>query len=134
MNIIGKWKLKGMNVPTENGLELYTIDNFPEEHMDTLNEVKDMILEFCEDGTYNVLMKADGELAEQAEAEGMEIRPDGYVVDLSATWEDRDGTIYYDCGAEGTILDEEIDPFMPLEVTEDGCIWYNYGMCLYERV
>lgn len=134
MNIIGKWKLKGMNVPTENGRELYSIDNVPEEYADILDEVKDMILEFCEDGTYNVLLKAESELAEQAEGEGMEIRPDGYVVNLSATWEDRNGTIYYDCGAEGTILDEKVDPFLPLEVTEDGCIWYNYGMCLYEHM
>lgn len=134
MNIIGKWKLKGMNVPTENGRELYSIDNVPEEYADILDEVKDMILEFCEDGTYNVLLKAESELAEQAEGEGMEIRPDGYVVNLSATWEDRNGTIYYDCGAEGTILDEKVDPFLPLEVTEGGCIWYNYGMCLYEHM
>lgn len=134
MNIIGKWKLKGMKVPTENGLEFYTVDNFPEEHMDVLNEGINMILEFCEDGTYNVIQKVEGELAEQAEAEGMEIRPDGYAVLFSAKWEDRNGTIYYDTGAEGTILDEEVDPFLPLEVDGDGCIWYNYGMGLYERM
>lgn len=134
MNIIGKWKFKGINIPTENGMILYTKDNIPEEYKDACAEAESMDLEFLEDGTYNVIQKAEGELAEQAEAEGMEIRPDGYVVAFSAKWEDRDGTIYYDCGAEGTILDEEVDPFLPLEVTEDGCIWYNYGMCLYERM
>lgn len=134
MNIIGKWKLKGMNIPTENGMVFCTKENIPEEYSDTYTEAESMELAFLEDGTYNVIQKVEGELAEQAKAEGMEIRPDGYAVALSATWEDRNGTIYYDCGAEGTILDEEIDPFLPLEFTEDGCIWYNYGMCLYERV
>lgn len=81
-----------------------------------------------------MIQKVDGELAEQAKAEGMEIRDDGYVVAFSAKWEDRNGAIYYDTGAEGTILDEEIDPFDPLKVNEEGCIWYNYGMCLYERM
>lgn len=134
MNIIGKWKLKGMNIPTENGMMFCTKENIPEEYSDTYTEAESMELAFLEDGTYNVIQKVEGELAEQAKAEGMEISPDGYAVALSATWEDRNGTIYYDCGAEGTVLDEEIDPFLPLEFTEDGCIWYNYGMCLYERI
>lgn len=133
MNIIGKWKLKGMNIPTENGMTLYTKENIPEDFKDTYEEAEIMELEFLEDGTYNVMQKVEGELAAQAIEEGMEIREDGYVVAFTAKWEDRDGTIYYDSGAEGTILDEEVDPFLPLEVTEDGCIWYNYGMCLYER-
>lgn len=133
MNIIGKWKLKGMNIPTESGMTLYTKENIPEDFKDTYEEAEIMELEFLADGTYNVMQKAEGELAAEAIEEGMEIREDGYVVAFSAKWEDRDGTIYYDSGAEGTILDEEVDPFLPLEVTEDGCIWYNYGMCLYER-
>lgn len=134
MNIIGRWKLKGINIPTENGMMFCTKENIPEEYSDTYTEAESMVLEFLEDGTYNVIQKVEGELAKQAKAEGMEISPDGYAVALSATWEDRNGTIYYDCGAEGTVLDEEVDPFLPLEFTEDGCIWYNYGICLYERV
>lgn len=133
MNFIGKWKLKGMNVPTENGMVLYTRDTIPEEFKETYEEAAACELEFLEDGTYNMIQKVEGELAEQAKAEGMEIRDDGYVVALTAKWEDRDGTIYYDTGAEGTILDEEIDPFEPLEINEDGCLLYNYGMCLYEK-
>lgn len=134
MNIVGKWKLKGLNIPTADGAELYTVDNYPEEYEDIFNENKDMVLEFCADGTYNMIMEAVGEIAETAEAEGYPIREDGYVVVDSATWEDRDGTIFYDSQAEGTILDEEIDPFIELGITEDGCILFNYGMMLFERM
>lgn len=134
MNIIGKWQLKGVNIPTADGLKYYDKADVPEEFLDVLAESEQTILEFLEDGTYNIILKAEGEIAEAAIAEGMEIREDGYVVELSATWEDRDGVIYYDSGAEGTILDEEIDPFMPLEFNEDGCMWFNYGMLLYERM
>lgn len=134
MNIIGKWKLKGMNIPTENGFVLYTMDNFPEEYADIFNENKDMLLEFCEDGTYNMIVEAVGEIAEAAAAENYPIREDGYAVVGTAKWEDRDGKIFYDSQAEGTILDEPVDPFVELGVTEDGCIWFNYGMALYERM
>lgn len=132
MDVIGKWKLKGINVPTENGFVLYNLDNYPEEYADVFNENKGMLLEFCADGTYNMIMEAVGEIAESAKAEGYPIREDGYVVIGSAKWEDRDGKIFYDSQAEGTILDEAIDPFIELEVTEDGCILFNY-MMLFER-
>ena len=133
MNIIGKWKLKGMNVPTADGMVFYTKETVPEEFKEAFEETALTELEFLENGTYNMIQKVEGELAEQAKAEGMEIRDDGYVVALSATWEDRNGTVYYDTGAEGTILDEEIDPFEPLQFNEEGYLIYNYGMCLYER-
>lgn len=134
MNIIGKWKLKGLNIPTENGLVLYTIDNYPEEYEDIFNENKDMILEFCEDGALNTIVEATEPYLEMAAEEGMETREDGFIVCDTVTWEDRDGKIFYDSQAEGEILGEEVDPFVEIDVTEDGCIWFNFGMGLYERV
>lgn len=134
MNIIGKWKLKGMNIPTENGLVLYTKDEIPEEHADVFNENKDMILEFLEDGTLNTIVEADGLYLEMAAESGIEAREDGYIVAFSSQWEDRNGTIYYNTEFEGEVLDEAVDPFAPIEVTEDGCILYNFGMLLYEHV
>lgn len=134
MNILGKWALKGINVPTADGMKYYDKADIPEEYLEDMQDALSMEAEFLGDGTYNMIQKVEGELAEQAKAEGMEIRDDGYVVALTAKWEDRNGTIYYDTGAEGTVLDEEIDPFMPIEFNEDGCIWLNYGMMLFEHV
>lgn len=134
MKLIGKWKLKGINVPTENGPVSYTKDNIPEEYADVFNENKDMLLEFLEDGTLNTIVEAVGPYLEMAAESGIEAREDGYIVAFSTRWEDRNGTIYYNSEIEGTILDEEIDPFMPIEITDDGCILYNFGMLLYERV
>lgn len=31
-------------------------------------------------------------------------------------------------------MGEAIDPFEELTFTEDGCILYNYGMFIYERM
>lgn len=133
MNIVGKWKLKGLNIPTADGAELYTVDNYPEEYAEIFDENKDMILEFCEDGTLNTVVKADGQYLEMAAEEGLEPREDGFIVVDSVKWEDRDGTIFYDSQAEGEILGEAVDPFTEIDVTEDGCIWFNYGIALYER-
>lgn len=134
MNIVGKWKFKGINFPAADGPVFYMEDNCPEEYMDVINENKDMILEFCEDGTYHMIVKAVGEIAELCAAEGYPIREDGYAVVDGARWEDRDGRIFYDSQAEGTILDEPVDPFVEIGVSEDGGIWFNYGMALYERM
>lgn len=134
MNIIGKWKLKGMNIPTENGPVLYTKDNFPEEYADLFDENKDMLLEFLEDGTLNTIVEATQPYLDMAAEEGIEVREDGYIVSSSTRWENRNGKIFYDSEVEGTILDEAVDPFVEIDVTEDGCIWFNYGMALYERI
>lgn len=134
MNIIGKWKLKGMNIPAANGPVFYTEDNFPEEYVDVFNENKDMLLEFCEDGTLNTIVEATDSYLEMAAAEGIVPREDGFIVVDTVKWEDRDGKIFYDSQAEGTILDEPVDPFVSIDVTEDGDIWFNFGMALYERV
>ncbi len=134
MNIIGKWKLKGISIPTENGLVLYTEDAVPQEHMDVFNENKDMILEFLEDGTLNTIVEAVGQYLEMATAEGIEPREDGYIIAMSTQWEQRGEAIFYNSQLEGEILDEQVDPFIQIGFTEDGCILYNYGMFLYERI
>lgn len=91
MNIIGKWKLKGINIPTENGPVFYTGADFPEEYVDIFNENKDMILEFCEDGTLNTIVEATGAYLEMAAAEGIAPREDGFIVVDAVKWEDRGG-------------------------------------------
>ncbi len=133
MDFIGKWKLKGINVPTENGVQFFTRETAPEEMGEVFDEGEQMLLEFCEDGTYNMIVEAVGEIAEAAAAEGYPIREDGYAVVSSAKWEDRDGKIFYDSQAEGTIGDEEIDPFVELTFTPEGYILYNF-LYVYEKI
>lgn len=134
MNVIGKWKLNGIRIPTENGIMCYTDGNIPEAYIETYEENKDMLLEFLEDGTLNTIVAAVSPYLEMAEEEGLEVREDGFLVAYSTQWEDRDGRIYYNGQIEGTIMDEQVDPFVELLATDDGCILYNFGMLLYKRV
>ena len=135
MDHIGRWKLKAINIPTENGTVTYTRDTVPPEFADTFEEAAQSMLEFTEDGQVNTIMAVTDELREMAAAEGVEI-PEGaeYFPAMTTAWELRDGKVFYDTGAEGEIMGEAIDPFEELTFTEDGCILYNYGMFIYERM
>ena len=44
-----------------------------------------------------------------------------------------DGRFYYDTGITGEVMGEPTDPFMAIDVTEDGCLLYQMGMILLER-
>ena len=61
------------------------------------------------------------------------VREDGYAVVDSTTWKEEDGRLYYDTGITGEVMGEPTDPFMAIEVTEDGCLLYQMGMILLER-
>lgn len=60
-------------------------------------------------------------------------REDGYAIVDSTTWKEEDGRFYYDTGITGEIMGEPTDPFMAIDVTEDGCLLYQMGMTLPER-
>lgn len=60
-------------------------------------------------------------------------REDGYAVVDSTTWKEEDGRFYYDTGITGEVMGEPTDPFMAIDVTEDGCLLYQMGMILLER-
>lgn len=135
MDIIGRWALKALNVPSADGLVTYTRDNVPADFVDTFEESAKMLLEFTADGQLNTVMAVDDELREMAAAEGMEI-PEGaeYFPVMSTTWEERDGKLFYVADVEGEIMGEAIDPNVELTFTEDGCLLYNYGLATYEKV
>lgn len=135
MDIIGRWALKALNVPSADGLVTYTRDNVPADFVDTFEESAKMLLEFTADGQLNTVMAVDDELREMAAAEGMEI-PEGaeYFPVMSTTWEERDGKLFYVADVEGEIMGEAIDPNLELTFTENGDLLYNYGLATYEKV
>lgn len=135
MDIIGRWALKALNVPSADGLVPYTRDNVPADFVDTFEESAKMLLEFTADGQLNTVMAVDDELREMAAAEGMEI-PKGaeYFPVMSTTWEERDGKLFYVADVEGEIMGEAIDPNVELTFTENGDLLYNYGLATYEKV
>lgn len=135
MDLIGRWALKALNIPTPDGLVTYTRDNVPTDFADTFEESAKMLLEFTPDGQLNTIMAVDDELREMAAAEGMEI-PEGaeFFPVMSTTWEERDGKLFYVADVEGEIMGEAIDPNLELTFTDDGCLVYDCGIAIYERV
>lgn len=89
--------------------------------------------EFAADGTVSTLLAVPEEMRVEAARQGVTVREDGYAVVDSTTWKKEDGRFYYDTGITGEVMGEPTDPFMAIDVTEDGCLLYQMGMTLLER-
>ena len=90
--------------------------------------------EFAEDGTLNTLMFVPEDKRCEAAKHGAVVREDGYAAVESTVWKEENGKIYYDTEIEGEVLGEKVDSFAEIPVTEDGCLRYELGMIILERV
>ena len=108
MNIIGKWKVKELLFPTQNGMVSYTPENLPEgDHADEIIMMLMSRTEFTEDG---------------------------FAAVEQTTWKEKDGKFFYDTKVKGEVLGQEVDPFAEIPVTEDGCLVIAYGTMILERI
>ena len=135
MNIIGKWKVKELLIPTRNGMISYTSDNPPEgdiaeEAVMLLNN----IIEFTEDGMMNTLMRVPEDKLELAKSQGAVIDEDGYAAIEQTTWKEQDGKFFYDTKVKGEVMGVEVDSFSEIPITEEGCLVISYGTMILERV
>ena len=135
MNIIGKWKVKELLIPTGNDMVSYTSDNPPEgdiaeEAVMLLNN----IIEFTEDGMMNTLMRVPEDKLELAKSQGAVIDEDGYAAIEQTTWKEQDGKFFYDTKVKGEVMGVEVDSFSEIPITEEGCLVISYGTMILERV
>ena len=135
MNIIGKWKVKELLIPTGNGMVSYTSDNPPEgdiaeEAVMLLNN----IIEFTGDGMMNTLMRVPEDKIELAKSQGAVIDEDGYAAIEQTTWKEQDCKFFYDTKVKGEVMGVEVDPFSEIPITEEGCLVISYGTMILERV
>ncbi len=135
MDVRGVWKVKEVHVPTPDGEKVFTPDNPPEdERFEGAVEMMQYRTEFAEDGVLNTLMFVPEEMREEAAKHGAVVREDGYAPIESTTWKEADGKFYYDTKIEGEVFGEKVDSFAEIPITEDGCLLYEHGMIILERV
>ncbi len=135
MNIIGKWKVKELLIPTSNGMVSYTSDNPPEgEIAEEAVMLLNNIIEFTEDGMMNTLMRVPEDKIELAKSQGAVIDEDGYAAIEQTTWKEQDGKFFYDTNVKGEVMGVEVDPFSEIPITEEGCLVISYGTMILERV
>lgn len=135
MNIIGKWKVRELLFPADDGTVSYTPDNLPEG--DCADEIIMMLtnrIEFTEDGLMNTLMRVPEDKLELAKSQGAVIDEDGFAAIEQTTWKEKDGKFYYDTKVNGEVLGETVDPFTEIPVDENGCLTIAYGTMILERV
>ena len=135
MDIIGKWKVKELLIPTSNGMVSYTSDNPPEgEIAEEAVMLLNNIIEFTEDGMMNTLMRVPEDKIELAKSQGAVIDEDGYAAIEQTTWKEQDGKFFYDTNVKGEVMGVEVDPFSEIPITEEGCLVISYGTMILERV
>lgn len=133
MDIIGKWKVKELRLPTPEGIKVYTPDTLPEdEEFEEFARLAACLTEFAEDGMVYTLMNVPEEFAEAARNEGVEFRDGMGVIGVTA-WKEQDGKFYYDTNIQGEVLDSHVDPFAEIKVDENGCLLYNLETFVLER-
>lgn len=112
MDIIGKWKVKQLNIPTLDGVIQCTPDNMPEgEIFEEFAPMANAIFEFTPEGSLDMLLSFSAEELEDAAKHGERVR-DGYFVAESKPWKEVDGKFYYLEDIEGEIMGSEIDPIL----------------------
>ena len=135
MDVRGVWKVKEVHVPTPDGEKVFTPDNPPEdERFEGAVEMMQYRTEFAEDGVLNTLMFVPEEMREEAAKHGAVVREDGYAAVESTVWTEETGKISYDTEIEGEVFGEKVDSFAEIPITEDGCLLYEHGMIILERV
>ena len=95
MDIIGKWKVKQLNIPTLDGVIQCTPDNMPEgEIFEEFAPMANAIFEFTPEGSLDMLLsfRRKNLKTQQSTAKGVR---DGYFVAESKPWKEVDGKFYY---------------------------------------
>ena len=122
MNIIGKWKVRELLFPADDGTVSYTPDNLPEgDYADEIIMMLTNRIEFTEDGLMNTLMRVPEDKLELAKSQG-------------AVIDEENGKFFYDTKVEGEVMGETVDPFAEIPVDENGCLTIAYGTMILERV
>lgn len=133
MNIVGKWKVKELRLPTPDGVKVFTPDTLPDgEDFEEFARLAACLTEFASDGVVYTLMNVPEEYMEAARSEGVEFR-DGMGIIETTSWKEQDGKFFYDTKVEGEALGNQVDPFAEIKVDENGCLLYNFETFLLER-
>lgn len=133
MDIIGKWKVKELHLPTPDGVKVFAPDALPEdENFEDIARIAGCVTEFAPDGIVYTLMNVPEEFIEAARSEGVEFR-DGMAIMDTTAWKEQDGKFFYDTKIEGEVLGEAVDSFAEIKVDENGCLLYNMETFLLER-
>ncbi len=132
MNFIGTWKLRTMGVPNSEGsTEIMTVPQVlaledTEENMFT-KVMTTAVMEVREDGMITVRIRFTEEQAAALLEEGDTPDEDGAFTLLTYPWKEENGVIKYKVDAEPVEIDGEIiDPWLDVEISEDGAVTFGF--------
>ncbi len=129
MDLKGKWVVATMPTFTDDGMkqtpveEIDTSDSNMAQMASSFLIVSDERIETC--------IQLPAEVIAEAKAEGAPVSDDGVLVVQTYPVKTENGTVYYNDGTQGEIMDNVIDGWNELKPNEAGLL--DMGMACYKK-
>lgn len=138
MDILGTWKIHKVGLfDMDEGMVLKTAEELMamEENEDVL-QAREMIAVstlYVTEEAMELRMVMPQHAINEAEEAGEEIpfNEDGSVTVQAFPLKEENGTVFYNTGDEGSFDGEELNPWQPVELDEDGC--FTVGFMSFKR-
>ncbi len=128
MELTGLWKVeKGMRF-TDQGLVYSTKEEALAADPEADVEIFDMQYLFGEDGTVSMVAEipegiSEEEIEEALKQEGVSRYDEKHVLmKQKEGWKEEDGKYFFNTGVRGTVLDEEVNPWVEIGLDEEGLL------------
>lgn len=122
MNIIGMWEVSAI-MSYDNDQFVWLTQEEAQNKEDYDSRMFSSVTEFMPDGTVRNMMKIPPEMTQaeidEAVSEGMELVGD-FIVTEKREWKEENGTLFYNSNIQGTVFDEDIDPWTEIVVEDNG--------------
>lgn len=143
MNIVGKWRIKHVDMPRIENEKVTTTRKTREDYLNS-DDREDVMMAtslyvFTDTFVCEEWIKLPEDLT-PAEMKGMdetELREEKTYLSTSAkSWKEENGKLYLDTNITGEVMGKEASPWVEIKVNEDGTISYENFICILtlERV
>lgn len=131
----GKWVVKEVGVfSLEDGIKMTPVEEILASDDPAMEEYKQMAcaaLVLSEDGSANTYISLPEEMMAEAKAQGAPVTEHGILVETKEL-KVENGEFFINTGDTGEIAGEAVDPFVKLELDNDGCFTFA-GMFRYTK-
>ena len=129
MDFKGKWVVATMLAFTDDGMKQTPIEEIDTSDPDMAQMASSFLM--ISDEKIETCIQLPAEVVEEARAVGAPVSDDGVLVAETYPVKTENGTIYYNDGSSGMIMDNVIDGWNELKLNESGLL--DMGMACYKK-
>ena len=129
MELTGKWVVATMLAFTDDGMKQTPVEEIDTSDSDMAQMASSFLI--ISDEKIETCIQLPAEVIEEARADGAPVSDDGVLVGETYPIKIENGTVYYNDGSSGMIMDNVIDGWNELKLNEAGFI--DMGMACYKK-